>query len=215
MAGRLLSLIPGVRATKRQVGEFAERWAEHNDRELAALATSDALVVAVGDSLSQGIGASSIEASWVLALATRLSSPGQSARVINLSKSGGKISDVLDTQLPRLVDLGRQPDLVTCTVGSNDLIGSLRFSATVERMRVLLETLPDQAVMATIPDRGSLVAKAFNNQLRTAAAESAVRLADVAPLAYRGRRTYASDWFHPNDNGYAAWLAAFAAALDL
>ena len=53
-----------------------------------------------------------------------------------------------------------------------------------------------------------------NRRLRVAAAEASVQWAEVAPLAYRGRKTYASDYFHPNDSGYEAWLIAFAAALE-
>ncbi|NNC91902.1 MAG: SGNH/GDSL hydrolase family protein [Acidimicrobiia bacterium] len=214
MTGRLLSLLPGVRATKRQVEIFAEAWRSHNDNVLATLSANDRLLVALGDSLTQGIGASSIETNWVLSLADRLHTDESPVRVINLSESGGKIDDVMHEQLPRLTALDRPPAVVACTVGSNDLIGSPRFAATVDRMRALLDALPETAVIATIPDRGSLIAKAFNRRLRSAAEEASVRLAEVAPLAYRGRRTYAKDFFHPNDNGYEAWLSAFAAALD-
>ena len=215
MAGRLLSLLPGARTTKRQVDLFAAQWQEHNAQTLATLTDAEKLFVALGDSLTQGIGATSIQASWVTALADRAGANGPPVRVLNFSKSGGKIDDVMDDQLPQLATLPRPPAVVTCTVGSNDLIGSPRFRMTVEKMRTLLEALPESAVVATLPDRGSLVARAFNRRLRLAAAAASVRLADVAPLAFRGRKTFAPDWFHPSDIGYEAWLIAFADALDL
>ncbi len=40
---------------------------------------------------------------------------------MNLSVSGGRLSDLLDRQLPTMETLG-EPDLVTVVVGSNDLI---------------------------------------------------------------------------------------------
>ena len=64
MTSRLLSLLPGVRATKRQVEVFAEAWRSHNDDVLTTLSANDRLLVALGDSLTQGIGASSIETVW-------------------------------------------------------------------------------------------------------------------------------------------------------
>ncbi len=207
-------MLPGVRATRAQVDEFATAWRHRNDGELAALSPEDRLFIALGDSLSQGIGATSLESTWVIRLARELESGGAGrVRVVNLSVSGGRIGDVLATQLPRLEAIGVRPAVVTCTVGSNDLIGSPRFGRAVDEMRMLLGELPSGAVMATIPDRGSLVAKAFNRRLRHAVAEHPVRLADIAPLAYRGRKTYAPDWFHPNDRGYEAWFATFAAVL--
>lgn len=215
MARGWLSVLPGVRASRQQVEQFAAEWETHNERELAELGPDDDVYVALGDSLTQGIGASSLDATWVHILTEQLRRGGRPVRLLNLSKSGGKIGDVLDDQLPRIADLGRIPTVVTCTVGSNDLIGSVRFNATVHKMGTLLSEIPDHSVVATLPDRGSVVARSFNKRLRTAAAEACIELAEVAPLAFRGRRTFASDWFHPSDFGYQAWLQAFADALGV
>lgn len=215
MARDWLSVLPGVRAARRQVEDFASLWQAHNERELEEIGGDDELYVALGDSLSQGIGASTMDSAWPISLTNRMAANGRRVRLVNLSKSGGKIEDVVDEQLPRLHELDRVPSVVTCTVGSNDLIGSVRFRSTVAQMSALLQVVPDHTVVATLPDRGSLVARAFNKRLRLAAAESSITLADVAPRAFRGRGMFAPDLFHPSDAGYEAWLDAFAEALGV
>src|ERR1700685_1929950 len=56
-------LLPGVGLVENEIKPYAQAWHERN---LAALAAAGPLWVVLGDSLSQGVGASSIEHSWVL-----------------------------------------------------------------------------------------------------------------------------------------------------
>jgi len=67
------------------------------------------LYVALGDSSAQGIGASRPERGYVGLVAQHVrESTGQPVLVINLSRSGARIDDVLDRQLPAL--RGLRPD---------------------------------------------------------------------------------------------------------
>jgi hypothetical protein len=127
--GRLVSLaglvVPGVSRVQRDVEPFAAAWGRANQ---AALEQSGPLWVALGDSLSQGIGASAFDRGWVGQVHERLQA-AQTAerdlRVINLSVSGARTLDVLDTQLPALARLSAdvaEPALVTLMIGSNDLM---------------------------------------------------------------------------------------------
>jgi hypothetical protein len=58
-----IDIPPGVGLVENEIKPYAQAWHERN---LAALASADPLWVVPGDSLSQGVGASSIEHSWVL-----------------------------------------------------------------------------------------------------------------------------------------------------
>ena len=103
-------LLPGVGLVENQIKPYAQAWHERN---LEALASVGPLWVVLGDSLSQGVGASSIEYSWVLQTWRALAGHGVHYRIVNLSFSGARVSDVLDRQIPALAGLPAAPELVT------------------------------------------------------------------------------------------------------
>ena len=125
-----------------------------------------------------------------------------------------KIADVLETQLPALAEL-RMPDaMVSCTVGSNDLVRSTRLGRTRRELTQLLETLPPSAVLATVPDKGSMAARVLNRHLRSEADRLGVAVADVAANLKTWRGHQAGDRFHPNDLGYGIWVDAFTSVFS-
>ena len=99
--------------------------------------------------------------------------------------------------------LGLQPDLVTCVVGSNDVIWRLRTRPVLDDARRFVRALPRRTVL-------SLVAHTRNNRQRRAAVNEI--LEDESP----GRELHtlqiwkspapegslAADKFHPSDLGY-------------
>jgi lysophospholipase L1-like esterase len=112
-------LLPGVGLVENEIKPYAEAWQERNRK---ALASTDPLWVVLGDSLSQGVGASSIEHSWVLETQRALADRGFRYRIVNLSFSGARVSDVLSRQIPALAGLSAAPELITVLTGSNDII---------------------------------------------------------------------------------------------
>ena len=214
--GQLLRIaglvLPGVRSVQRQVGPFAEFWAGSNR---AALAADGPLWVALGDSMTQGIGASRPESGWVGRLGRRLADQGRAHRLINLSASGARVQDVTDRQLPVLLALPDRPALVTVLIGSNDLTGrpaSRRgFRA---RAAELLDRLPAGSIVANLPNPTATAAE-LDAEIRRTVAERGLVLADMrrsGPGSWRGK--VAADHFHPNDRGYADLAAVFAEAID-
>ena len=206
-----MRLVPGVRTVHDTIGPFAAQWAARNAE---ALAQPGPLWVALGDSMSQGIGARDIDGGWVGQLSADLAARGRAMRVVNLSASGARVGDVVAAQLPALRALGIEPDLVTVLVGANDMIRRSRRPAAVGGFRALLAQLPaGRAVVATLP-RGNPQARAINALIEAAAGAGTVRVAEMrtrtAP-ALRG--TLAEDYFHPNENGYRAIADRFASAL--
>ena len=187
--------------------DHADYWRSEAHR---ALAGERPVLVALGDSIAQGIGASTPEFGYVGLLSRQLQLP-----VLNLSRSGARLADVLDEQLPALAASAVETRAVICTVGSNDLLRELRFTTTKRRMSQLVEVLPDQAILATLPDAGSLLAKRLNRHLRREAADHGRAIADVAAKLGSWRGLAASDQFHPNDAGHRLWCHAFLGTLGI
>ncbi len=185
---------------------MAHAW-ERANRD--AVGRTGPLWVALGDSMTQGIGTPGIEAGWVGQASRRLGSP---YRIVNFSRSGATVADVITSQLPALRTLAEQPDLLTLLIGSNDLMGQER-SVLPERFAELLDQLPRGTVVANLPNP-TRTATAVNALLVRAAAGGAIVIADLTssrPPSWRGR--LAEDHFHPNAAGYASLADAFVEAI--
>jgi lysophospholipase L1-like esterase len=207
--------IPGLRRVHAQVPVYAKAWDDANE---LALAATGPLWVVLGDSTAQGIGAPSPDQGYVGQVHRMLEeSSGQAWRVLNLSKSGGRVVDVLASQLPRLDALDVVPDLVTCAIGSNDVIRRTPLPDLDRDLREIIGRLPPGSVVATLPAGLSRArVDAIDAVIRSAAAAHGLRVADVG--AHTGppwEGKYAEDRFHPGALGYADWAAAFAEALEL
>lgn len=176
------------------------------------------LYVALGDSAAQGIGASKPDQGYVGLIAQRLrDSTGRAVQVVNLSTSGARIGDVLDTQLAALDALPQTPDVVTVAVGGNDIQAYDRatFEAQTDQ---LTAALPPGTYVADAPyfmhGRRQRDAAQAADHLRTSAAERGLRPVPLHDaLKAQGWRAmltqYAADWFHPNDRGHRVWADAF------
>jgi acyl-CoA thioesterase-1 len=206
-------LLPGVGRVHAQVAPFAQAWLTANEDALRA---ERPLWVALGDSMSQGIGAQDISGGWVGQLHGRLAAAGRDLGLVNLSVTGARVRNVLDEQLPQLAGLPRRPVLVTVLVGANDMFAPRGRAAAVESFDRLIAALPaDSTVIATLPRRNSH-ALAINALIDHAAAEGRVRVADMrgrTVLSLRG--TFAEDHFHPNERGYSTIADRFGTALGL
>ncbi|MEA2715849.1 MAG: hypothetical protein QOI99_166 [Actinomycetota bacterium] len=207
--------LPGLRRVHAQVPAYAKAWEEAN---ALALAASGPLWVVLGDSTAQGIGAPSPAEGYVGQVHRMLEAgTGQAWRVLNLSRSGGRISDVLTRQLPILESLDVAPDLVTCAVGANDVIRRTPLSQVEAELREIMRRLPAGSVVATLPQGLWRERAAPIDQLvKAEAAGFGLRVADVhAHTGPPWDGKYAEDRFHPGVLGYADWATAFAEALEL
>ena len=208
----------GVRLRRlvRSVSSAAEHWSQPQG------APGGLLYVALGDSAAQGIGASSTDSGYVSVLAQRLGdTSGRPVQVVNLSRSGARVRDVLADQLPRLAALERVPDVVTVAVGGNDVRGydRDRFAADVDR---LADALPPGTWVADVPyfggGRKERDAQEAADVVRASAARRGLRPVALHDAQRRqGWRAafsqFAADWFHPNDPGHRVWADAFWAQI--
>ncbi len=184
----------------RQVAQYAAEWDASNAH---ALGQDGPLWLVLGDSAAQAVGASSRATGYVGVVFERLRADGTPWRVVNLSRSGARTADVVDTQLPAARDL--RPDLVTAVVGGNDALGNPLTSwlADIDR---LAAALPRRAVVATVP-RGVFERKTrrANAHLLDVAARHDLLVADLWSRTGPPYRGLYADGFHPNDRGYLPW----------
>lgn len=201
------------------------------NRPLPADRRSPLLYVALGDSTVYGLGASDSSATYVSRFFRRLQLEYPSARLINRGTVMATAADVLAQQLPEtLLD---HPQLVTLSVGPNDLRQGRSPQDFAKRVEVILERLArdtDAAVVLNaLPDLGlcprfagperSMVAaltRHYNHALRHIADGFGVELVDLS-IADRPepeqRRFFSEDGYHPSDAGHAAWAIALWDAL--
>ena len=210
----------GVTAMRADCVTFAGHWQVHNEQILQA-PESGPLWVVLGDSTAQGLGAPSPEHGYVgQVLGVLRQRTGLPWRVLNLSASGSLIRDVLNYQLPRLP---ASADLVTCGIGVNDVLytGPGKLFAD---LRALLETVPDNTIMLDLPvpaGYAGLLGRAsrpyltrINRTLHEAAAARDLPVAKVSTHflpPWTGK--FASDCFHPSQDGYRDWTRALLAVL--
>ena len=206
-------LLPRVRAVQAQTEPYAAAWARANR---AALAATGPLWVALGDSMTQGIGASAFDRGWVGQLSARLLDAGWEHRVVNLSVTGARVDDVLANQLPALeavVGSSGSAALVTVVIGSNDVVSPVHRRRLVDRFATLVDRLPDDAVVMNLPNPHR-EARRVDALLRQRAAAGRIVLADMrteGPRSWRG--LLAPDSFHLNDRGYAVMADVVERAL--
>ncbi|QAY73100.1 SGNH/GDSL hydrolase family protein [Agromyces protaetiae] len=191
-------------------------------RERAA-AGGDLVYVAIGDSAAQGIGASRPDRSYVGLLAAYAGARvGRDIRAVNLSVSGATTALAVRDQLPKLARLDVEPDLVTVSIGAND-IAAWSAREFDRNIRAILDAVPSHAIVADLPcfhlPKGERKVAEANRMLRAAARSRGLV---VVPLhaatkrqGVRGILTqFARDMFHPNDDGYEVWAGAFRPAVE-
>lgn len=204
------AFLPGASARRMRVAAVADEWAAAN---FDARHGSGPLWVVLGDGASLGLEASTRDSSYVRLVAEALGTGGSAWRVVNLASDGADIDDVLARQLPELRGLtAQQPaDLVTCVVGTADVLGRPR--GVEARLRGLLAALPEGAVVATLPPVWSTRTSAvLNAVVREEAARRGLRVADVWDASPR-RGRWCGACYQPNDVGHARWAAAILAAV--
>jgi acyl-CoA thioesterase-1 len=179
--------------------------------------------VALGDSTVYGLGASSQNTNYVSRLFASLQWEYPAARLTNLGTCLASAADVLAEQVPNAILL--QPQLVTLSVGPNDLRQGRGPDDFGRRVEVILERLDRETdaavILNALPDLASAprfrqhersmvaaITRHYNHALRHVADGFGVDLVDLE-IGDRAEselhRLFSEDGYHPSDAGYAAW----------
>jgi lysophospholipase L1-like esterase len=209
----------GCRWWLRRVAELPAEHAAYWARR--ARRPGELCLVALGDSLAQGMCASRPERGFVGLLADWLErDTGRAVAVRNWAAVGATAADVLDGQLARLdgFDAAGAEVVVLVCVGSNDVTRT--DPATFRRdFARLCGRLPAGALVADVPDfrhgRHVRAAEALSAICREVLAEHPALVPVGVQAATRGmRRTeLGRDLSHPGDAGHRRYVRAFHAAL--
>jgi lysophospholipase L1-like esterase len=190
--------------------------------------------VALGDSLTAGrgdVGLDGRHIGWARRLADLLCdhSPAR-CELTNLAVDGADVAAVLDRQLPRVA--GLQPDLISLTVGMNDVrlrefdpntfmarLGRLMAALAATGATVLTCTLPDVSAVVELPAEYVIIAQQRLREASDIIRSQSVRYRALCldtwamPDAATDPALFTADRLHPNANGHRVLAAAFAELL--
>ncbi len=187
--------------------------------------------IAIGDSTAVGVGASTVGNTYTYRIAQHLSQ-SHTVDYRNIAVSGAKTRDLIDTQLAGAVAF--QPDIITISVGANDVTHLKDEDQILANIQTILETLTAktdaQIFVANIPivDRVPLfpypVKKLWGHRVHRLNSRiiglnnDRVHVVDIHEFGWNRypdiRTTFAKDQFHPNDEGYNNWTNAFLTQMD-
>lgn len=182
------------------------------------------IYVALGDSTVEGVGATSPERSFAPIISMFLKRYKGNVAFYNLGKSGSAVRDVLENQVKKAIEL--KPNLVTISVGSNDIL-QRRFQnhfgkdlhAVLAKLRtqtnaeIVMNNIPDFSITSAVPSYLKMISgyivKKMNLIIQKAAEKYQVVLVDLYFYSSIYGTTYpeavSDDNFHPSDFGYALW----------
>lgn len=180
--------------------------------------------VALGDSLTAGVGASSYEKSFPYLLSQKLATGQTQVTLKDLAVPGYKTQDLLDSWLGGTITI--QPNVVTLLVGVNDIHSNVSTATFKKNYQTILDELTKataaKVYVIGLPAVGSNQTlwfpynyyfrwrtHAFNNIIKQLAEQYGLTYVDLdTPTATALKHSgtyYAIDSFHPADQGYENW----------
>lgn len=196
-------LLPPVHETKNIIGDKSD--------------IQTIVYVALGDSLTEGTGASDYKSSFPYLLSRKLSAKAQ-VELFNLARAGATSEDVVINQLPKVLSL--KPDLITLLIGTNDihnLVPLKDFESNYRTIAAALKKSGAKVHLLSIPYLGSdkIIyfpykfaleerTKQFNGVIKKVSIDYGFKYLDLYAIE-KSANFYSSDEFHPSDNGYRQW----------
>lgn len=183
--------------------------------------------VALGDSLTAGVGSDNIKDTYVYGIAENLGKSGRGAEVVNLGIPGAVTSWVINFELPQAIK--ESPDIVTLLIGVNDIHNKSSVSTFEKNYQFILNELltktNSEVFAINLPYLGSkkLILPPLNylldlkTQQFNKAIESSVNLAQSSRIhfidlytptydyGHNDSQYYSSDLYHPSGYGYGLW----------
>ena len=183
--------------------------------------------VAIGDSTVEGVGASDPSRSCPALVFEKIKNEKKRAYFYNLGKSGARIKDVVELQLAKAVEL--KPDLITISVGANDLrhrtklrhfekdfLELIKTLSEKTKAKIIISNIPDLSVVPSIPILVKHLLRFATGRFNRIIKEHAEQFRCILLDLYTGSKIYgrkstgliSEDGLHPSDLGYALWANA-------
>jgi lysophospholipase L1-like esterase len=184
--------------------------------------------VALGDSLSAGVGSENPSETIVYLFGAKLSETNEKVNIVNLAQPGGTTVDVINEQLS--LALNEKPDYVTLLIGINDIHNRISAKEFQENYTFILEELltgsDAQITVINLPylglnkvvrppyswllnSRTKLFNKIISDVVASKNQSGRIRLVDLYKNSYeifkQDPKYYSSDFFHPSGEGYVMW----------
>jgi len=188
-----------VRANRTAIGVVAvvlvAFWLFHDRGPRAAKPTAGSAVVAFGDSLVEGRGATPGH-DFVTRLATRLSVP-----IVNAGRSGDTAAAAL-SRLDASV-LARNPRVVIVLLGGNDFLRRVPTNETFRSLSTIVERIRQRgAAVVLVGVSVGLVSDPYADEYDALARRTSSALVPDILDDIIGHADRMSDSIHPNDRGY-------------
>jgi lysophospholipase L1-like esterase len=185
--------------------------------------SSNIVYVALGDSLSSGVGTDRVGDSFPYLLAKKMSGAGEII-LHNRAIPGEETASLISDLLPLAVD--DKPDVVTLLIGVNDIHNFTSARDFQENYNKILERLTKETTakiyVINIPFLGAdtlmlppyqaafdLRTKEFNSIIKELAAKYSINYVDLyTPTVSQFKKSgdhYSVDLFHPSAAGYKIW----------
>ena len=190
-------------------------------------------IVALGDSLAFGTGASAPRNAFIFQAYLRVRAAYPGSRVDNFAIGGSTAADVLRLQAPRLAHA--RADIIVVCVGGNDVVhrvAAADFARTYAKLVARARALqPRSAIVCCgVPDVGlsplftgadhdavARLSRENDAAIRAVAKRAGAAFVDLYATTVREHgdvnRFLSEDRFHPSDAGYAELANALAPAL--
>lgn len=190
-------------------------------------------IIALGDSLAFGTGASAPRNAFIFRAYLRVLAQHPGSRLDDFAIGGSTASDVLRLQAPRLANA--RADAVVVCVGGNDVVhrvATAQFAQTYATLVARVRALQPRAriVCCGVPDVGlsplftgadhdavARLSRDDDTAVRAVARKAGAAFVDLYATTLRQHadvnRFLSDDRFHPSDAGYAALADALAPAL--
>ena len=186
--------------------------------------------VALGDSLTTGVGADTFNQSYSYIVAQKIVKPNQQIVLTPFATPGYKSRDVLTQYVDKAIQI--QPDIITILIGVNDAHGmtpsTKEFASTYGTIVASLRNNTKARVyLIAIPAIGSnnvlwqpyrvyysSRTQQFNAIIKDTAKRNGAKYIDLytatKPYAATNTSYYSRDEFHPSAVGYAVWSKVIA-----
>lgn len=187
-------------------------------------AVSTTTYVALGDSLTAGVGADNYSDSYPYLLAAKMSGKGVNVNLKNFSAPGYKTQDVIDVFLNPAIEA--KPDVITLLIGVNDIHNYVGRSQFEKNYSYILNRLTKETqakiYLINIPYIGSkstilppldyyfeTETDSYNKVIKKLADQYGLQYIDLnsptKDLFKTDGSHYAADSFHPSAYGYKLW----------